>query len=104
VTAPATCTISGAVVGLSGALAGALVRIRVGSPNRWSPALFEGVFFDTRSATVFTDDQGAFSFAVPQGCAFLIEIPAADVSHVGIAPVAATASLSDLSLTIWSDR
>ena len=98
------CAISSKIVGPSGPVPGVLVRVRVGSIGfHDESARFAGAFVDVRAITIFTDSTGAFSFQVPQGAAFFIEAPVADLHHVGVAPYSATVDLSTLQLTYRSD-
>jgi len=95
--APATCTISGTVYLAGSGQAGQLVRWRVVSAT---PPVAAGDGHASGDPTVaYTDASGDWSITVPQGLTLWLEIPAAGVDHYLTVPAAATATLSDVSLT-----
>jgi hypothetical protein len=96
--APATCTILGT------APPNALIRVRFGASGQWEPTRFSGVFVDSRAFTIFADGDGAFSFSLPQGAVFVVQIDTSDTAHVGTAPLTAMADLGTMNLAIWSGR
>lgn len=95
----ATCTISGTVVGKAGA-ATANLPVWYQSQGATAGAIptFGGLLVDSRMESTYTDASGQFSFTVPQGARFYVEIPALAIRHVGTAPAASTADLSGVSL------
>lgn len=95
----ATCTISGTVVGKSGSAA-ANLPVWYQSEGATAGALptFGTLFVDARIESTYTDVSGIFSFTVPQGARFYVEVPALGIKHIGTAPAATTADLSTLSL------
>ena len=103
--APATCTISGTLYTAAGAaLEGRLVRFRV-LPNDSADEALLGYPASDAVMTASTDPQevetnasGEWSIVVPQGAVLLVEIPANQTYHIGTAPSASTAGLSDLGL------
>ncbi len=102
-TAPATCTVSGTIYAPDGdPAANLLIRVRLGSATRNAPAAIGAAFIDARAQTTYTDNQGAFSFVLPQGMAFFLECPAADLIHCGIVPAESTAELSTIDLVRWA--
>ena len=95
----ATCTISGTVVGKSGSAAANLpVWYQSEGTTAGAIPAFGSLFVDARMESTYTDGTGVFSFVVPQGARFYVEIPALGVRHIGTAPASSTAALSAVSL------
>lgn len=97
-TAPATCTVSGALYAASGgAASGVLVRARVVSSTP-PVAAGDGTAIGTPVVT-YADTAGAWSLTLPQGLSVWIEIPEAGVDHTFTVPSASTSTFEALTLT-----
>lgn len=95
----ATCTISGTVVGKSGsAVANLLVWYQSAGASDGEIPSYSGLFVDSRMESTYTDGTGVFSFTLPQGARFYVEIPSLGVRHLGTVPAAATADLAAVAL------
>lgn len=95
--APAACTISGALYLAGSGQGGKLVRWRAVSAT---PPVVAGSGYASGDPTVtYTAADGTWSIAPAQGALVWIEIPTAGVDHLFTAPAESTAAFADLALT-----
>ena len=91
------CILSGTVKGKAGsALINQMVRMRIGGLGLYGGAQYGGSSVFAEPEVVWTDSGGAWTFTVPQGALMRLEIPSADVDHVGYAPSALTADFNSV--------
>lgn len=91
--APATCVISGTVLGGGGSpVVGAVVRMRTVGPT------VGGAAYATQDLTTKTDASGNWSLTMVQGLSAQIDIPVAAIAHDVTIPALSTVAFTSLTL------
>lgn len=90
---PATCVISGTVLGGGGSpVVGAVVRMRTVGPT------VGGAAYATQDLTVKTDASGNWSLTMVQGLSAQVDIPVASIAHDVTIPALSTVAFTSLTL------